>query len=71
MLWPKLWGGTKSNYVLVIFFIPQNTGSSSVSAVGIFVGIVLIALVLLGAVFGYKRYRDNRYKRKRNSLYNL
>ena len=53
------------------FFIPQNTGSSSVSAVGIFVGIVLIALALLGAVFGYKRYRDNRYKRKRNSSYNL
>ena len=34
------------------------------SAVGIFVGIVLIALVILGAIFGYKRYRDNRYKFK-------
>ena len=33
------------------------------SAVGIFVGIVLIALVILGAIFGYKRYRDNRYRR--------
>ena len=35
------------------------------SAVGIFVGIVLIALVILGAIFGYKRYKDNRsYKCK-------
>lgn len=39
----------------------ENTGSS-VSAVGIFVGIVLVALVILGAIFGYKRYRDNRYR---------
>jgi len=39
----------------------ENTGSS-VSAVGIFVGIVLIALIILGAIFGYKRYRDNRYR---------
>merc|ERR1712029_383714 len=39
----------------------ENTGSS-VSAVGIFVGIVLIALVILAAIFGYKRYRDNRYR---------
>lgn len=38
------------------------------SAVGIFVGIVLIALIILGAIFGYKRYRDNRYKYKSKRL---
>jgi len=39
----------------------ENSGSS-VSAVGVFFGIVAIVLVMLAAGFGYKKYRDNRYR---------
>jgi len=33
-----------------------------VSPVGIFFGILLIAIVLVAVGFGYKKYRDNRYR---------
>lgn len=39
----------------------QDDGAQ-VSPVGIFFGILLIAIVLVAVGFGYKKYRDNRYR---------
>jgi len=35
---------------------------SSGNAVGIFFGIVAIVIVMMVAAYGYKKYRDNRYR---------
>merc|ERR1712012_580099 len=39
----------------------QDDGAQ-VSPVGIFFGILLVAIVLVAVGFGYKKYRDNRYR---------
>merc|ERR1719270_2325364 len=39
-----------------------ETNESSGNAVGIFFGIVAIVIVMMAAAYGYKKYRDNRYR---------